>query len=196
MPAPVFADLTVMKQELGLDDTALSPEEIIARDAILQRLIESTTKRMQEKMGRVIFSGNYIHRITGNWRSDMYPAETPITAVNSLLDTGTAVPAAADDSSFGYQFDDTHVWLNTGTFSRGNNNVKLDYVGGYEADALPADIIEAAIQQNRYQWVRRENITQRSQSLGPGQTVSWERDPLIPYCLEVCESYKNVAWGG
>jgi len=193
-PLPRFVSLEVAKVELGLPPGPDPDPDNPNTDEILGRLLDYCTKKFQDKAGWPIFSGNQIHRIDGGFRTDLWPAATPITAVNSLTDWGVPI-LPADGSSSGYEFDADRVWLVSGTFSEGKQNVALNYVGGYAADAIPGDIVEVNIEQMRYMWLRRMNIAQASQSLA-GQSVPWERVPLIPRFLECAEAYSNKAWMG
>ena len=162
-------------------------------DAELARLIPAVQAFLEQECGRVFDQATVTEYFDGDdWKGSLLVSRPPITSITNLWDDAArafATPMAAakydiKDASSGY------VRLLDGlTFSRGQKNIKLTYVGGYAA--MPFDLEQAAIEMV---WAAREKgqhnlIGVRSRSVADGNLQFVNLDWGSPNLIAIIQKY-------
>ena len=162
-------------------------------DAELARLIPAVQAFLEQECGRVFDQATVTEYFDGDdWKGSLLVSRPPITSITNLWDDPArafATPMAAakydiKDASSGY------VRLLDGlTFSRGQKNIKLTYVGGYAA--MPFDLEQAAIEMV---WAAREKgqhnlIGVRSRSVADGNLQFVNLDWGSPNLIAIIQKY-------
>lgn len=162
-------------------------------DAELARLIPAVQAFLEQECWRVFDQATVTEYFDGDdWKCSLLVSRPPITSITNLWDDPArafATPMAAatydiKNASSG------HVRLLDGlTFSRGQKNIKLTYVGGYAA--MPFDLEQAAIEMV---WAAREKgqhnlIGVRSRSVADGNLQFVNLDWGSPNLIAIIQKY-------
>lgn len=118
---------------------------------LVQRLISSVSAYAQNYMGRVIANTRYTLTFNGQDMPTMMLPQWPVTAINALQINGSVIdarPALAFPSTtsngygYTYQAESAQLALTGYLFTRGYNNVAVDFDAGFmiadEAQTIPA----------------------------------------------------------
>lgn len=137
---------------LGVDTTAYSTYVgggyASLDDGMLQRLISSASSFVQSVLSRAIANQTYNEVRSGQNMRVMLTKEYPITAVHSLSIDGLPIqarpplaPTVTATVPGGYTFDGIRIMLDSYIFTRGWQNVALNYDAGFlvsnEAQTVP-----------------------------------------------------------
>lgn len=196
MAAGDLTSLANVKQWLNIDKTI--------DDALLQRLLSAASGFAQTWINRQFASQAYTEMRDGSGmgagRYLMLFANTPVTAVQSLIVDTFAIPASPDNGQLqpGYGFDGTSIWL-TGAggslgfrgsgyaFTRGRRNVVLAYTAGYSS--TPLEIEQAVIELVGLRYREKERIGQVSKSIA-GEVVTFSQKDMSDDIKTLFEAYK------
>lgn len=175
-------------------------------NAILDALAPAVTRSFKQYLDRDMFETTYTdEKYNGNGQKRLELRQFPITAVASLAVWEVAVAAAANSVSAGFLFDEFGLYLNPttlsgdwrggfGIFPRGFQNVKVTYTAGFASGhEVLATMKTAAQMQGAYLFRTRDRIGLKSETLGQGQTTSYEREPFPPQVKEILDQFKSVA---
>lgn len=162
-------------------------------DAELERIIPAVQAFLEQECGRVFEQTTVTEYFDGDdWKGSLLVSRPPIASITNLWDDPSrafATPMAASkydikDASSG------HLRLLDGlTFSRGQKNIKLTYVGGYLK--MPVDLEQAAIEMV---WAAREKgahnlIGVRSRSVADGSVQFVNLDWGSPNLSAIVQKY-------
>jgi hypothetical protein len=151
-------------------------------DAMLARLITSCSTFIESWLSRPLGLANW-QEIRDGWGGErayrMPLAVSPVVGIISLTIDGLAIPPApvlnAQTTTFGsvagYTFTPTELGLRGYRFTRGMQNVTVQYTAGYED--IPADVQQACLEMVVRKYRERTRIAERSRSLGGGETVAY-----------------------
>jgi hypothetical protein len=125
------------------------PSDNQDHDEELARLIVSAQAWLERECERTFEQGTVTQYFSGTeWRDSLMIARPPLASITNLWDDlarvyATPIPAAnyvIADAEAGI------IRLDGIRFQEGIHNIKLTYVGGFAADALPKDLEEAVIE--------------------------------------------------
>lgn len=158
-------------------------------DALLTRLISAASEYIQTWLNRSFASQAYNEVRDGNGNCRMVFAESPVTAVSSLVVNGRPIPASAGFGQAGYSFDKTMLKLTGYTFERGIGNVLISYTAGYAA--TPPEIEQACIDLISLRYKERDRIGHQSKSLA-GETVTFFIKDMPDSVQTILNNYRKV----
>ena len=157
-------------------------------DTLLSRLISAVSAAAEARMARTIASASYLETRNGNGKSLLLLAASPITAVASLTVDGVAIAARPAPGSSGFTFDDQFLYLSGYSFSRGRQNVVINYTAGFVT--TPLSLEQAVLDIVAFKYREKGRIGESSKILN-GETVAYFRD-VPPDALRVLDSYARV----
>jgi hypothetical protein len=177
-----MADLTTLanvKEWLSTGERPLTPRD----DAMLARLITGASALIEKYCSRPIGLANWQEvrdGLGGERDHRMVLAVNPITAITLLMVDGLTIPAAPPlsqsqgfiGSTAGYVFNETTLGLRGFRFTRGLQNVTVQYTAGYSP--IPDDIEQACIELVARKYRERTRIAERTRSLGGATSASYE----------------------
>lgn len=146
-----------------------------ASDAVIRELIPALTQAAESMCNRRFLRATVTERFNGNGLRMLGPNLYPIVSVDAIAVDGVVVPAAPEPRSGvnGFTFDKRFIYYTGGgRFTRGWQNVLVTFTGGYDTDALPADLRQAATEWCAYVLKERSRIGQQSKSI-QGETVTF-----------------------
>jgi len=116
------------------------------QDALIPKLIARESRHIERWTSRTFpYVQNTGKRLNGTGTSVLMLPDQPIIAIQALTICGVDVPAAPDDQSAGYLFDDVAIYLGAGQiFPMGRQNVLCSWTSGYKAN-VPATIPDANV---------------------------------------------------
>jgi hypothetical protein len=169
----------------------LSPPLVTtADDALLSRLITAASQFIQTWLNRAIASASYTDTRNGTGGTILFLGNRPVTAVASVTVDGVAIaPSSPPPTGDGYLFDDSAVYLVGHCFSRGAQNVVVQYTAGFAA--TPPEIEQACIALVALRYKERDRIGQVSKNLG-GETVSFQQKDMPADVATVLDQYRNL----
>ena len=140
----------------------------------------------------------YTESRDGNDALVLLPRNFPLISVSSLTVNGITIPAAPDQVSAGYVFDDRKIMLRGGSsafyttgpycsqyqyrFTRGFQNVQLVYQAGYVS--VPIDLEQAAIEGFSYVYRKRSHIGEDANSANGQMTISFSKE-MLPLSVQI-----------
>lgn len=110
----------------------------------IQALLTAVSAQIQSYLSRNIPSQSYTVTLDGVGGSRVSLPNTPITAVDSVSVDGLAIQPAASPTCYGFVFSKSQVLLRGAIFSRGVQNITIEYTAGYAT--VPADIKLACLE--------------------------------------------------
>jgi hypothetical protein len=158
------------------------------------------TAAIQSYTSRDLFPQDYTEVRNGPGGPRLTLLQFPVTAVSSVTVNGRAVPQATTPTGPGWLADDREVYLTpsaavdggaVGLFPRGFQNVVVEYEAGYAT--IPADLVNACVQQVGYEFRASTRIGERSKTLGAAQTVGYLTDDWLPGVLATINRYRRVS---
>ena len=169
-----MANLTTLanvKDWLATGTGAFPPTD----DRLLSRLIASASVFLESWASQSFSIGNWQEIRHGLGGDSMVLQVTPIVAIIGLSVDGISVPAAPPMSqqgwSSGYAFSPTTISLRGYRFTRGTQNVIVQYRAGYAKP--PPDIEQACIELVVRKYRERTRIGEISRSIGGAETVTY-----------------------
>ena len=168
-------------------------------DEVIQGMITGVSGAIMRETSRNLLTQSYTKTFNGKGQIRFFLPDAPVTAVASLKVNGTTWAAAADSEGQGYLFDEESVYLvNAGIFWRGFQNIVIAYTAGYDPAstdwvhmAAIADLKEACARQVVHEYKRREQESDRSKTLGGGETVTFIVDDFLPAVRQTIERFKR-----
>lgn len=146
-----------IKQLLG---GTFSPSE----DALLDKLAAAAHDFMVSYLGYDPITGSYTEVRDGNGLQVIALDAPNVTAVSSVRVNERVIPAALDANSSGYVFSkDGFVYLRNYTFTKGVQNVTVNYTAGL--NAYPGDLVMAATEHAAFKYRTKQNIGIQSKTL-------------------------------
>lgn len=181
MAANDLTTLANVKQWMGITSNA--------GDADLSRLITAASNAVISYLNRDLFSGQYDLRFNGKGGVTVVLPQYPVTAVSSVIVNGVPIPVGTDMSD-GYFFDEGNVYLRGYTFSRGVQNVRIQFTAGYAT--TPPEIEQAVIELVSLRHKERERIGITSKGLA-GETITFTQKDFTSSVKNVLSQFKKVA---
>lgn len=178
-----MADLTTLvnaKAWLGLTDTT--------DDTLLTRLVSAVSAAAESRMGRSIALHAYTVTLNGSGKCVLAFPDRPVATVTSVTVDGVAIPPSSGPGAAGYQFDQSFLYLVGYEFTRGRQNVVLQYNAGLSS--TPLDLEQAVLDIIAFKYKERDRIGQSSKILA-GETIGFFRD-VPPDALRVIDDYGRV----
>jgi len=160
-----------------------------ADEALLSRLITAASAYIETWCDRQFASQAYSETRDGTGARRMAFAQTPVTAVSSVVIDGQIIPPGDAVSMPGYFFTPTMLTLNGYTFGRGLGNVALVYTAGFAA--TPPDIEQACIELAAFRYRELERVGVASKSLG-GETTSFVIKDIPPDVATILAAWRRV----
>lgn len=166
------------------------PLATTADDALLSRLITAASGFIQNWLNRTIASATYTDTRNGTGGTRLFLRNRPVTAVASVTVDGVAIPLGGPQpTTGGYLFDDSSVYLIGYSFTKGAQNVVVQYTAGYAT--VPFEIEQACIAFVVLRYKERDRIGQVSKNLG-GEVVSFQQKDMPPDVATLLDQYRNV----
>lgn len=144
-----------------------------ASDAVLTTLITNVSATIESYCNRTFASTAYVERRNGQGGYRLFLANGPVIAVSSVTVDGIVIAVAPDALTSGYLVDANTVYLRGYAFSRGVQNVSVNYTAGYAT--VPPDVAQACIECVASHFAKRERIDKASETLGTQQTISYSQ---------------------
>ena len=166
------------------------PLATTADDALLSRLITASSQFIQTWLNRTIASTSYTDTRNGTGGTRLFLRNRPVTAVSSVTVDGVSIQASsAVPNGSGYLFDDSSVYLIGYSFTKGAQNVVIQYTAGYAA--TPPEIEQACIAFVVLRYKERDRIGQVSKNLA-GEVVSFQQKDMPLDVATLLDQYRNV----
>jgi hypothetical protein len=160
-------------------------------DDLLQRLITAASGWLRTEAQIGIVAANYTETRSGHDGRILFVKNPPILSVTSVSINGNIISARASNDflSNGYSFADSYVSLSGFVFSRGVDNVQIQYRGGY--NSAPPEIEQACIEAVGWSYREIERLGQTSKVLS-GETVAFSTDALSKRSQRAIERLRRV----
>jgi hypothetical protein len=166
------------------------PLATTADDVLLSRLVTAASQFIQSWLNRTIASAAYTDTRNGTGGTRLFLRNRPVTAVASVTVDGVAIaPSSPAPTGDGYLYDDSSLYLVGHCFSKGAQNVVVQYTAGYAA--TPPEIEQACIALVVLRYKERDRIGQASKNLG-GEVVSFQQKDMPADVATVLDQYRNV----
>jgi len=182
-------DLTTLaaaKEWLGIPSTTTTD------DALLSKHVSRVSAAAESYMGRTIASASYTETVNGRGTSKLAFHRIPVTAVASVTVNGVGIPSRTSPTSVGFSFDTQLLYLSGYTFTKGVQNVVLQYTAGFAS--IPADLEGVVLEILALRWANKDRVGVSSKALA-GEQVSWFHN--APQDMkDVLDSYSRVYAGG
>lgn len=159
-------------------------------DALLSRLITAASQFIQSWLNRAIATASYTDTRNGTGGMRLFLRNRPVTAIASVTIDGVAIPASSPPPlGAGYLFDDSSVYLIGRAFTKGLQNVVVQYSAGYAT--TPPEIEQACIGLVALRYKERDRIGQVSKNLA-GETVSFQQKDMPADIATLLDQYRNL----
>lgn len=164
-------------------------------DATLDRLITGVSEFIRTVTHRNFDVETYSESRSGvGWNQRrIVPKFLPIIAVNSLTIDGVTIPAVPGNvytpGAIGYIYTATHISLFGYLFTKGMDNIVINYSAGYST--LPPDLTQAAIELVCFRYREKDRIGHKSKTLS-GETVAFVTDEVPASVMRILNEYKRV----
>jgi hypothetical protein len=149
-------------------------------DVLLARLVSNASAFFAQKCSRaaLLSTSGIVETRDGHFgQHRIVTFESPVTAVASVMNDGTAVTASTGPLLPGYGFDADGVFLRGQTFADGLGNVVITYTAGYASNSSEAAMIEQAVTElvaQKYERRKHTDLASRGVNIaGGGQTTSF-----------------------
>ena len=159
-----------------------------ADDALLTRLISAASDYIETYLNRGLLSQAYTTQRDGNGGTRLMFLNYPVTAVSLVKVDQQTIPASVNGSP-GYVFDSTSVALIGYTFTRGYQNVSLNYTAGYAT--IPNEIEQACIELAALRYRDRERIGIQSKGMS-GETITFSKKDFTDGIEQTLRQYRRV----
>ena len=157
-------------------------------DVLLDRLIKAATALMNTIMSRNLLTASYSEWRDGPGGDSISVKNFPITAVAGVSVSGLVIPASPDPLNAGYVFSDKQIRLRGSNFTRGIQNVSIQYTAGLATP--PDDIAQACIDLVALKY-RGRNWTGQSSKILQGETVSFRVEDVPKEVMAVLNQYQR-----
>jgi hypothetical protein len=159
-------------------------------DALLARLITASSQFIQNWLNRTIAVSIYTETRNGTGGMRLFLRNRPVIEISSLTIDGVAVaPSAPAPTGAGYLFDDSSIYLVGRSFTKGLQNVVVQYSAGFAA--TPPEIEQACIALVALRYRERDRIGQSSKNLA-GETVSFQQKDMPADVATLLDQYRNL----
>lgn len=188
MPVGSLTTVPALKQALG------SPfiQADRSMDDFLSRIIARFGAYALNLANRKAFlSQPYTERYNGNGGFMLCPRfafnSSPITAISSLTVDGQVIPAAPDDFSSGYIFDDYTIYLRgCYAYTKGVQNITVTYTAGLTS--IPKELEQAALDACAF-WFRKREFMGKDSVTVQGETVVFDKSDIPATAMSVLKQY-------
>ncbi len=153
------------------------------QDDLFQMLITAESQLIANYCNRNFISQDYTEVRDGTGSRELMMKQWPITAVSSVQINNDVVPYQSQFSqnvpfvtpgwnSWGGPLPTSYYWTGRrilarlGAWPRGQANLLVSYTAGYPADALPADLIQAATELVAFRYKQSTRV-----GIGGGQAI-------------------------
>lgn len=165
----------------------------VTDDLVLARLITAESGVIYQFLNRdTLLTDSYdeFYSGLGYGQTRLFMKHYPISAVTSVTIDGVSIPAKTSVFwSSGFTFDDRSIILNDYEFTKGLNNVEVEYDAGYSA--IPSDIAQACIELVALRYRERTRIGENSKSIA-GETVNFNTKAMTDSILQSLTTHKRV----
>ena len=184
-----MGDLTTLaaaKEWLGISPSSFTD------DALLTNMVARVSAAAESFMGRTIASTAYTETHNGRGLSKLAFGQVPVISVASVTINGTAIPARNSPTSSGFAFDQQLLYLCGYTFTRGVQNVVVQYTAGFAS--VPTDIEQAVLELIALRYVNKDRVGVSSKALA-GEQISWFHNAPTDV-MDVLDQYRRTYVGG
>lgn len=162
-------------------------------DALLTRLINAESARIDSYVDRVLSATNYDIVFSGNGRSSIVFPQYPIISVSSVSVNGVSIPAYVAPNGYGYAFSAWRIQLEGRAFSWGVNNCRAVFRAGYET--IPLDVVQACIELVALRYRERDRIGHVSKTLA-GETIAFTTTEMTDSVKQKLNQYRRTMTAG
>lgn len=165
----------------------------IPKDTELQGFINRASATFIGLMNRKYFiSASRVEVFRGNDRTFHFPEAQPITAVTSILQGTTSIPAALNTYSYGFRFDARSIRL-FGDLFFSDEEYTLNYTGGYTTTSIESLQAEQAVLSLVNLWYKRKaHQDEISRSLGQQITAKYIETAIPEETKLIANQLKRV----
>jgi hypothetical protein len=169
-----------------------------AADPVVDRLVDAASEVIRSYCNRDIDSKAYPETRNGNGGTALMLSQYPVTAVASVTVDGVTIPARPTVTSSGWVLDTLTdygpgiVRLDGYSFSKGVQNVVVNYTAGYASDSIPADIIQACVEIAADMKRRGPRVGEVSKNL-QGQVVAYSQKDIPAQVKMILDQFRRVA---
>jgi len=158
-------------------------------EPLLARLITAASAYIETWCDRAFASQGYSETRDGTGAQRMAFAQTPVTAVTSVVVSGLTILPGDATGAPGYYFTPTMLMLNGLVFARGLGNVRLAYTAGFAT--IPPEIAQACIELTALRYRELGHIGTASKSVA-GESTSFVVKDMPPSVATVLASWRRV----
>ncbi len=151
---------------------------------LLEALANRVTELFEKFCDRQFISATHTGYYDGSGNMFLVPDQYPVTAVTTIHDDpdwtwGDATLINAED----YRIHNSAriIVLKSGTFAKDLQNIRLVYVAGYAAAAMPADLVNAFVEQIAWLYKKKKQhlVGIAARGLPDGTTTFTQQDLLL-----------------
>jgi hypothetical protein len=185
---PDLATLAQLKQDLVITNDN--------SDDQLQRLLTEISAWFLNQINRgALLSATYTERRNGSGGDSIVPRYFPLSAVSSITVNGLSIPVSPDGVQGGFIFDQWTIFMvGCYRFTRGRQNVVLNYTAGYAA--VPPEVERAVLDQCVFTFRRLPRLGTITQTLQGVTVATFSQKDMAPGVQGVIDSYKDKALVG
>lgn len=158
----------------------------------LETVINGISTFFESYCDRSFYSTTYTEYMNGSGVKYLIPDNFPIISVTSIYNDSDWVWPETDlvDSTDYRITNDKMTILKDGTWSLGDENIKLTYVAGYTT--IPDDLKLACLQQCTYEVKMISNKQSLAITL-PDGSISFNNITLVPIAQSILKIYKRIS---
>ena len=160
-----------------------------ADEALLGRLITATSAYIETWCDRAFAAQAYTETRDGTGGVRLAFAQTPVTAVTSVVVSGLTIVQGDATAKRGYYFTPTTLMLNGLVFARGLGNVQLAYTAGFAT--TPPEIEQACIELCALRYRELGHIGTASKSVA-GESTSFVVKDMPPSVATILAPWRRV----
>lgn len=186
-----MADLTTLetvKRYLGTDvgDTD--------DDALLTSMIGAARARLLSETGRN-FSATFTETFDGDGTDVLVLSRSPVVSVSSVKVNGDTIPQRTTVTGSGWVLSRSEVSLAGSVFFRGEQNVEVTYVAGWDSAQVPEDVDFASVELVASWFRGKEHVGVMSTNIAGAQTnYVIDRDGLPASVQRVVDLYRALSF--
>lgn len=199
MPPLTPAAFDLCTREYAMARLNSKPKDTVDDDMI-QGLVTAVSAAFMKETSRYLLTRTYTDvRFNGRGGVRQFLPQAPITAIASLKVDEQAILPAATSVGPGFMFDADSVYLiGSGKFTARPQNILITYTAGYDPEsedpvhlAAVADLKDACARQVVHEYLRRATESDRTKTLGAGETVTFVVDAFLAPVQRTLDRFKR-----
>ena len=160
-------------------------------DTLIMDLIDRATAQFETYCSRQFESRERTEEYDGNGTKYLFPKYYPITTISGILDDSDwawGSTTEIDSTTYRIQNENTVVRKPGNVFTKGDQNIRITYTAGYADGSIPADLVQAAIEEVVRMYKRRAEVDVLAKTADDGSVTRVAKE-FLPTTLRVLDKY-------